>query len=100
MNGVTVLNTTKGAGCDYFFLALFCVCVVIFSIALVYKRDVVILFLLVVIAVICFILSMPVNTRYKVTISNEVKFNEFNEKYEIISKDGNIYTVEMRENDD
>ena len=82
------------------FWHFFCVCVVIFSISLVYKRDAVILFLLVVIAVICFILSMPVNTRYKVTISNEVKFNEFNEKYEIISKDGNIYTVEMRENDD
>lgn len=100
MNGVTILNTIQGTGWNYFFLALFCVCVVIFSIALVYKRGAVILFLLVVIAVICFILSTPVNTRYKVTISNEVKFNEFKKKYEIITKDGNIYTVEMRENDD
>jgi hypothetical protein len=100
MNGVTVLNTIKGNDCNYFFLALFVVSIIIFIITLIYKSDAVILFMSAVIAVICCILSMPVNTRYEVTISNEVKFNEFNEKYEIISKDGNIYTVEMRENDD
>ena len=32
-------------------------------------------------------------TQYKVTISDEVDFNEFMEKYEIIEQDGKIYTV-------
>lgn len=100
MNGVTILNTIQGDGWNYFFLALFVLYVVVFFITAICKLDVGIFFLSAVIAVMCFILSMPVNTRYKVTISNEVKFNEFNKKYEIIRKDGNIYTVEMRKNDD
>lgn len=100
MNGVTILNTIQGDGWNYFFLALFVFCVVVFLIAAICKMDAFLLFLSAVIAVICFILSTLVNTKYKVTISNEVKFNEFNEKYEIIRKDGKIYTVEMRENDD
>jgi hypothetical protein len=36
-------------------------------------------------------------TQYKVTISDEVQLNEFNEKYEIIGQDGKIYTVRERE---
>lgn len=35
---------------------------------------------------------------YKVTISDEVNFVEFNNKYEIIDKDGLIYTIKEREN--
>ena len=35
-------------------------------------------------------------TQYKVTISDEVQLNEFNEKYEIIEQDGKIYTVRER----
>jgi hypothetical protein len=30
---------------------------------------------------------------YKVTISNEVSLIEFNEKYEILVKDGDLYTI-------
>ena len=42
--------------------------------------------------------SRPVEytTEYKVTISNEVLMNEFNEKYEIVSQDGKIYTIRER----
>ena len=36
-------------------------------------------------------------TQYKVTISDEVKMNEFYEKYEVIDQEGKIYTVEERE---
>jgi hypothetical protein len=36
-------------------------------------------------------------TQYKVSISDEVQLNEFNEKYEIIEQDGKIYTVRERE---
>lgn len=32
-------------------------------------------------------------TQYKVTISEEVNFVEFNEKYEIIDQEGKIYTI-------
>ena len=35
-------------------------------------------------------------TRYKVTISDEVSMNEFMEKYEIINQDGKIYTIRER----
>ena len=35
-------------------------------------------------------------TQYKVTISDEVKMDEFCEKYEIIEQDGKIYTVRER----
>lgn len=34
---------------------------------------------------------------YKVTISNEVNFVEFNNKYEVINQDGLIYTIKERE---
>lgn len=37
-------------------------------------------------------------TRYKVTISDEVIMNDFLERYEIVSQEGKIYTV--RENND
>lgn len=36
-------------------------------------------------------------THYKVIISDEVSMNEFNEKYEIISQDGKIYTIRERD---
>lgn len=32
-------------------------------------------------------------TRYEVTISDEVNFNEFNSKYEIVTQKGLIYTI-------
>lgn len=35
-------------------------------------------------------------THYKVTISDEVQLNEFNERYEIIGQEGKIYTVRER----
>lgn len=43
-------------------------------------------------------LSIPTvyENQYKVTISDEVKINEFLEKYEIIDQEGKIYTVRER----
>lgn len=35
--------------------------------------------------------------QYKVTISDEVKMNEFYERYKIIHQEGKIYTVEERD---
>ena len=36
-------------------------------------------------------------TEYKVTISDEVSFNEFIEKYDIVDQEDKIYTVRERE---
>lgn len=35
-------------------------------------------------------------TEYKVTIDDSVGFNEFTSRYEILSSDGNVYTVRDR----
>lgn len=35
----------------------------------------------------------PDHTRYKVTISDEVKLVEFLDKYEILDTEGEIYTI-------
>ena len=35
---------------------------------------------------------------YKVTISDEVNFNDFNSKYDVISQDGKIYTIKEKDN--
>ena len=32
-------------------------------------------------------------TRYEVTVSDEVNFNEFNSKYEVVEQNGLIYTI-------
>lgn len=37
---------------------------------------------------------------YKVTISDTVNFNEFNERYEIINQEGLIYTIKEKTNED
>ena len=50
------------------------------------------------------ILAFPIHTgeytQYKVTISDEINFVEFNEKYEIINQDGKIYTIREREEEE
>lgn len=33
---------------------------------------------------------------YKVTISDDVSFNEFNKKYEVVEQEGEIYTIRER----
>ena len=38
------------------------------------------------------------HTQYVVTIDDSVGYNEFTERYEITSQDGNVYTVREREN--
>lgn len=45
------------------------------------------------------ILNIPIEyiTEYKVIVSDEVNFNEFQEKYEIINQEGKIYTVREKD---
>lgn len=42
-------------------------------------------------------MSTQYETRYQVTISDQVSMNDFLDKYEIIAQDGKIYTVRERE---
>lgn len=37
---------------------------------------------------------------YKVTVSDTVSFNEFNDRYSVVSRDGNIFTIKERRDDD
>ena len=39
-------------------------------------------------------------TEYKVTVSDTVGFNEFNDRYSVVSRDGNIFTIKERSDDD
>lgn len=39
------------------------------------------------------LLENKYQTRYEVTVSDEVNFNEFNSKYEIVTQNGLIYTI-------
>ena len=38
-------------------------------------------------------------TRYEVTISNDVNFNEFTSKYQVVKQDGLIYTIVEKTNE-
>ena len=57
----------------------------------------VVISLLVLVAV-CNITEYPVayENQYKVTIDDNVSMNEFNEKYEVVSQEGKIYTIRER----
>lgn len=57
-------------------------------------------FILFIVGLFCmnFIESRTGKYTYKVTISDEVNFVEFNNKYEIIDQDGLIYTIKEKEN--
>ena len=87
-----------------FILALF---VILYSLKIMREQDkstgfLFLLFLLpiAVLFTVCLIGYVKNNpyTEYKVTISNEVKLKEFNEKYEIIDQDGEIYTIVEKDN--
>ena len=40
------------------------------------------------------------HTEYKITIDDSVSFNEFTDRYEIVSQDSDVYTVIERETED
>ncbi len=110
MNGIEILNeTTKWtAGGGYLFLgimaiiiALACLVAVIISIK---ERDfsyVSLAFLILTVLFSTSAFDKYANRKpyqeYKVTISDDVKFSEFTDKYEIISQEGKIYTVKLKD---
>ena len=54
----------------------------------------------VVISIILFFLQYTSPMRYEATIDDNVKISEFEEKYKIIEKRGDIYVIEEIESDD
>lgn len=98
MNGVEVLNTIPGRGLNVVF-AVLAAFFIIFTVILIFN-DCELGIITLLLAVACLLLAVPQNTQYKVTISDNVSFKEFNEKYEVISQNGDIFTVEMREKED
>jgi hypothetical protein len=56
------------------------------------------------IVIVFFILALQMKPtgkyEYKVLISEEVKLGDFEKKYEIINKDGQIYTIQEKETED
>ena len=99
MNGVEVLNTIPGGKLNVVFVALAVLCfvdaVVCFSDKSEFRWIVSTL-----LAIACIYFCVPQKTQYRVTISDNISFKEFNKKYEVIKQEGDIFIVEMRENDD
>lgn len=114
LKGVTILNSYDVTSPEWygtFFLLLFLVFVSISGIALIVyisrnskqKKDafipsfIVSIFTLLGIFVsihgFTHLFENKYQTRYEVTISDEVNFNEFNSKYEIVTQNGLIYTI-------
>lgn len=113
MEGITILS--QGAGCDLktwgiIYLILFSIDIIL-SVVLgvicikvqLYKESIgcgAMLILGILGLVVLAIPSFKAGsiTQYKVTISEEVKFKEFNEKYEIVDQDGEIYKIVEKDN--
>lgn len=114
LKGITILNNYDVIAPEWygmFFLLLFLVFVSISGIALIVyisrnskqKKDafipsfIVSIFTLLGIFVsihgFTHLFENKYQTRYEVTISDEVNFNEFNSKYEIVTQNGLIYTI-------
>ena len=114
LKGVTILNSYDVTSPEWygtFFLLLFLVFVSISGIALIVyifrnskqRKDafvpsfIISIFTLLGIFVsihgFTHLLENKYQTRYEVTISDEVNFNEFNSKYEIVTQKGLIYTI-------
>lgn len=114
LKGVTILNSydvTSPEWNDKIFPAIVFSFVAVSGIALIIYlvldskriKDAVVPFVILVISTLpCMVASihgfthLPENkyqTRYEVTISNDVNFNEFNSKYQVVKQEGLIYTI-------
>ena len=109
MDGVEILNNVSNTTKDFvvvmiilfMFLTFFIICAVLNYNAKVHWLT----FFCSLCALLCVVFGMLIcifetkgfSKHYEVTISDEVKFVEFNERYKIIKQDGKIFTVEERE---
>jgi hypothetical protein len=108
MNGVEILNTIyeyDNLISHWWSLALFIATVIVCILGAItvdydkaQKTFIILALCLFSSGIVCFGLSkIPtdeiIDTKYQVTISEEVSLNEFMEKYEILNQEGQIYTV-------
>ena len=114
LSGITILNSydiITPEWNDKIFPAIVCTCIAIAGIALIIyilhdpkrmKEAFVPSFVVILFTLFCMFASiyefthLPENkyqTRYEVTISDDVNFNEFNSKYEVVEQNGLIYTI-------
>lgn len=120
LEGVTVLNTYDIVSSEYhdiIYPAVVCTCIAIAGIALIIyilhdlkriKEAFVPSVIVILFTLCCMVASiygfthLPENkyqTRYEVTISDDVNFNEFNSKYEVVEQNGLIYTIVEKPNE-
>ena len=114
LKGINVLNTYDIVSSEYhdiIFPAVVFTCIAVGGMAIIIYllldskriRDAVVPLVIVVIftlfamvAAIYGFTNLPENkyqTRYEVTISNDVNFNEFSSKYQVVKQEGLIYTI-------
>jgi len=106
MDGVEILNTIEKVNASAIIIIIACtlfaiICTIVVVCAFKSKDKGYGIFysiygLTCIIVVILYILFPTVHTYYQVTISEDVKFVEFNDRYKIIKQDGKIFTVEER----
>ena len=108
MKGVEVLNVIKNGGWSIPMLifslvfVMFAIWFIVLSVKFIRERMCWILISSMILCCMCSIFTIicsytkPYNT-YQVTISDEVKMIEFNEKYDIIDVNGKIYTIREKE---
>lgn len=110
IEGIEVLNTNKCIDVPdiVYILGLFA----IISILLAFINAIIGEEFATLVGVICFLVlgtiitciivmnTLSYHYEYQVTISDEVNFNDFNKKYEIINQEGLIYTIKEKEEKD
>lgn len=112
MDGITVLSQNEIMDIPTWTLVITMIGIITFAISLIIALNVnqeiietifgiiSICFFILFIVGICCMCFVEIGTgeyTYKVTISDEVNFVEFNNKYEVIDKDGLIYTIKEKE---
>lgn len=110
IDGITILSESVYRGCDsdlYFGFAIASLCFAIVAIKI-FEEDeygehpgilpaFVFLFITsIAISYISYRQTMYEAPEYKVTISDDVGFNEFNKKYKVVEQEGEIYTIRER----
>jgi hypothetical protein len=98
---VQIINSTLFPELEIFLLVMLCIITFIIGICLFHDEELcsIIIFTISLIFVMLIAIgSQKQNIKtdkfiYKVTIDDNINFNEFNRKYEIINQDGKIYTI-------
>lgn len=111
IDGITILSESVYRGCDSKLGLGFAIASLIFGIVAIkiFETDYyehrgtffAFVFLVVISVAISYMScrqAMYEAPEYKVTISDDVSFNEFNKKYEVVEQEGEIYTIRERRN--